>query len=117
MKSGDQQRIYHIKRYCEEISETIHRFGRSFEQFASDKDYFKSVSMSIMQIGELSGGLSDDFKQQTATAVQWGPIKAMRNMFAHGYASMEPEIIWETAVRDVPALLSFCDKMLEDDHK
>ena len=70
-----------------------------------------------MQIGELSGGLSDGFKQKTILEVQWGPMKAMRNLFAHGYASMDPEIIWETAVHDIPALLKFCNKILADMHE
>lgn len=70
-----------------------------------DRDYFNSVSMSIMQIGELSAGLSTEFKEQPKRQVQWGPVKAMRNMFAHGYASMDAEVIWEAATRDIPALL------------
>lgn len=112
MKSSDSQCICHIERHCEEIAESIQRFGDSFSTFFGDKDYFNSVSMSIMQISELSGGLSEEFKQQTAPSIQWGPIQAMRNIFAHGYASMDPEIIWETAMRDIPALLKFCENIL-----
>jgi uncharacterized protein with HEPN domain len=112
MNSSDVQRLQHIKTYCEDIAETITRFGQDYNAFIQDKDYFKSVSMSIMQIGELSGALSDEFKTKTYSKMQWGAIKGMRNLFAHAYASMNKEVIWESAVRDIPGLLEFCDKML-----
>ena len=37
----------------------------------------------------------------------------MRNMFAHTYVSMGKDVIWETAIRDIPVLLSFCEQTLE----
>ena len=45
--------------------------------FTQDKDYFKSVSMSMMQIGELSAGLSDEFKSETQDQMQWGAMKSI----------------------------------------
>ena len=113
MANCDIQRIHHIKTYCEDIAATITRFGDSFDKFQQDRDFVNSVSMSIMQIGELSAGLSESFKDQTRRQMMWAPIKAMRNMFAHAYASMNKDVIWETAVRDIPALLRFCDNILD----
>jgi uncharacterized protein with HEPN domain len=39
-------------------------------------------------------------------------MKAMRNMFAHGYDLMDKDIIWEVAVTDVPTLKKLCDSMI-----
>lgn len=36
----------------------------------------------------------------------------MRNLVAHSYGSMSRDIIWETAVTDIPALKSFCEEQL-----
>ena len=58
MMSPDLQRIQHIKEYCAAIGKTIERYGNSFEIYAADEDFQRSVSFSILQIGELSGGLS-----------------------------------------------------------
>jgi uncharacterized protein with HEPN domain len=113
MKDIDHQRLIHMKTYCEDIAEAISRFGNSFEIFASDKDFFNSVSMSVMQIGELSVGLSDGFREETKAQMQWGAIRGMRNMFAHAYAAMSKDAIWETATKDIPGLLQFCDRMIE----
>jgi uncharacterized protein with HEPN domain len=109
----DLQRIAHILDYCNEIQKTIDRYGNSFEIFDADADYQRSVSFSILQIGELSGGLSQEFRQRTANRVQWGPMKGMRNLVAHNYGSMSRDIIWETAVTDIPALKAFCEELLE----
>lgn len=96
------------------ISETINRYGDSLEVYLGDVDYQRSVSFCILQIGELSGGLSAEFRRETADRVQWGPMKAMRNLVAHNYGKMDQQIIWETAAVDVPALLRFCEEQLEN---
>ena len=36
----------------------------------------------------------------------------MRNPVAHRYGSMSRDIIWETAVTDIPVLKAFCDEQL-----
>lgn len=112
MMSPDLQRIKHIRDYCVEIQKTISRYGDSFEVYAADADYQRSVSFSILQIGELSGGLSEPYRKETADRVQWGPMKAMRNLVAHNYGKMDQSIIWETATVDIPALLRFCEEQL-----
>lgn len=112
MLSPDLQRLSHIRDYCVEIQNTIERYGKDFSIFDLDHDYQRSISFSIMQIGKLSGGLSDDFRRQTSGRIQWGPIKAMRNLFAHNYGHMDRDIIWETATTDIPVLRIFCNEYI-----
>lgn len=112
MLRPDFQRLEHIRDYCDEIQKTISRYGRSFDKFDQDADYQRSVSFCILQIGELSGGLSAEFRQKTADRIQWGPVKGMRNLVAHSYGSMSRDIIWETAITDIPVLRAFCNEYL-----
>lgn len=112
MLSPDLQRISHIKNYCEEIEKTIQRYGNSFSVFDLDADYQRSVSFCILQIGELAGHLSDAYKLMTAEKINWAPMKGMRNMVAHSYGSMSREIIWQTAIEDIPKLKEFCTEQL-----
>ena len=112
MDNSDVQRIRHIKTYCEDIADAIKCFGNDYESFVANIHYANSVSMSLMQIGELSASLSDEFKDRTRQQVMWAPMKAMRNMFANAYASMNKEVVWETAIKDIPVLLHFCDDVL-----
>lgn len=112
-KSPDLQILEHIRDYCIEIQNSIERYGNSFETFNEDKDYQRSVSFCILQIGELSSKLSQEYKEKTRNRIQWGPIKGMRNLVAHNYGSMSREVIWETAFNDIPVLKEFCEEQLE----
>ncbi len=114
MLSPDLQRIAHIRDYCIEIGATIDRYGNSFEIFEKDTDYQKSVSFSILQIGELCGKLSEDFRKETAGMIPWAAIRGMRNFFAHNYGSMSRSEIWKTAIKDIPPLLEFCEQTLRN---
>ena len=98
----DLQRIRHMRDYCIEIEKTIARYGKEFGRFDTDADYQRSISFSILQIGELSSGLSAEYQEATSGKMQWGAIKGMRNMVAHNYGNMDRKIIWETAVTDIP---------------
>ncbi len=39
MQQRDAQRIEHILNYCLDIETAIARFGQSYEEFVSDKDF------------------------------------------------------------------------------
>jgi len=115
MIDRDYQIIFHIMTYCVDIARSIERFGTDYNTFMSDKDYFNSVSMCLMQIGELSGRLSDEFKDSTQNQIPWGLVRNMRHRFAHAYDSMEINTIWETATEDIPHLHSFCKCILNQE--
>ena len=112
MMQPDLQRLAHILDYCSEIEKTIQRYGNDFDIFDSDADYQRSIAFCILQIGELSGRLSAEYRQATAKQIQWGPMKGMRNLVAHSYGSMSRSIIWETAITDIPVLKEFCEEQL-----
>lgn len=112
MLSPDFQRLERIRDYCDEIQKTVARYGQSFETFDADADYQRSVAFCILQIGELAGGLSEEYRRKTASRIQWGPIKGMRNLVVHSYGNVDRNILWDTAVTDIPALKDFCKEQL-----
>lgn len=57
--------------------------------------------MNIMQIGELTKNLSDDFKESTKQIIPWKQIYDTRCRFAHGYRLMAKSEIWDTAINDI----------------
>lgn len=50
----DAQILAHILEYCNRVEKTLSRFGRNFDIFLEDQDYMDSVSMNLLQIGELA---------------------------------------------------------------
>lgn len=114
MNSGDRQRLMHIRTYCKDVAGFVERFGKDYQIFTLDRAYFSAVSMCILQIGELANGLSDEYREETKDEMQWGMVRGMRNWLAHAYADMDENVVWETAIHDIPRLMEFCDEALTE---
>ena len=71
----DAQILAHILEYCNRIEKTLSRFGREFDVFLDDQDYMDSVSMNLLQIGELAGKFSYAYVQKTKPQMDWRAIK------------------------------------------
>lgn len=71
----DAQILAHILEYCNRVEKTLSRFGREFDVFLEDQDYMDSVSMNLLQIGELAGKFSDAYVQETKPQMDWRAIK------------------------------------------
>ena len=103
--------LRHMIRYCGEIEEARERFGDSFNSLQADALYRNAVAMSIMQIGELTTHLTDDFKA-TYNGMPWQDIKGMRNIAAHHYGKFDVQQLWETITIDIPELKEYCNEIL-----
>ena len=99
--------IEKIIRYCRQIEDAHLRFDWSFEKFKNDSLYHNAVCMCLMQIGELSNHLSENFKS-THNNIPWNAIRGMRNIVAHEYGNIDFEIVWETASIEIKDLCNFC---------
>lgn len=104
--------LEHMIAYCNQIEETVDRFGNEYALFASDAIYRNAAALCILQIGELVGKLTDEFRD-AHPAVPWRQIKAMRNIVAHSYGTVDPETTWEIITEDIPELKRYCSVILE----
>ena len=75
----------------------------SFEEFAGDPRRLRSVAFSLMVLGEAAAGLPDEVRA-AAPEVPWPLLRGMRNRIVHEYFHLDPEIVWDTATVDLPAL-------------
>jgi len=112
MNDRDIDILEHIVRYCGEIGEAKDRFGDSLETLQSDSLYRNAVAMCILQIGELSTHLSDDFKA-AHSEMPWQDMKGMRNIAAHHYSKFDVIKLWETITEDIPHLRAYCENILK----
>ena len=112
MNSRDIIILKKIIQHSEEIEKTIVRLNITQDNFANDFVAKNAVSMCILQIGELVGKLSDDFKEKN-NAMPWRDIKAMRNIAAHNYGEIDVDILWETITGDIPSLKKYCQNFTE----
>jgi uncharacterized protein with HEPN domain len=97
-----------IVKYANQISETISRFDLDFDKFEKDHVMKNAISMCLLQIGELAGKLTDDFRAEY-NQMPWRDIVSIRNRAAHNYGTMDTNILWYIATRDIPALKKYCE--------
>ena len=104
--------VQKIIKYCNDIEKLLQMFGTSFEDFNSNFACQYACGMCIIQIGELTTRLSDEFKNQYSK-IAWNQIKALRNIHAHDYESVRFDVIWEILTKDIPALKKSLQEILE----
>ena len=112
-QNRDLSIIKHIQEYCDRIHEAVAFFGDNYEVFERNNIYKDAVALSILQIGELSGVLTDEFKEKY-NAMPWRQIKALRNIVAHRYGTIDPVIVWEIIKEDIPELEAYCRQIQEE---
>ena len=112
MRTKNIDIVRNIESYCKDIENTVNRFGKDQNVFENDVDYRNSICMSLLQIGELTGHLSEEFREATKESVYWPAIKGMRNVFAHDYGAIDYNRVWDTVNEDIPLLLEFCQKTI-----
>ena len=103
----DRDIIEHILRYCEQIEAAHADFDESRERFNESTTYQNAISMCILQIGELVGRLSDEFKEAN-TSIPWHKIRGMRNYVAHEYGSIDLDVVWYVATNSIQEVKEFC---------
>lgn len=109
MKDRDYSILKHIIEYCNKLEE--YAKGMSYEEFSNSELHKDACALCILQIGELVYNLTDDFKNAHSN-IPWKQIRAMRNIVAHHYGSVDTEIVWEVMETDIPNLKEFCEQMI-----
>ena len=101
-----------IIHYADQITLTIENLTLDFEKLEADFIAKNALSMCILQIGELAGRLTEDFKIKYPE-MPWQNIKAMRNIAAHNYGEFDDLVLWETVTNDIPELKAYCEKIIK----
>ena len=113
MKSRDEIVLTKIVQYIDEIAYTINTLKLNAESLSDNFIAKNALAMCVLQIGELVGHLSDEFKE-THTDVPWHKIRAMRNIAAHNYGNFDLDVLWEVVTESVPDLKVYCQDILAE---
>jgi len=107
----DTNIIKHIVEHIENAINAQKRFGNDIKIFVADKDYFNSVCMSLLQIGELAHHLTTKFTVKHSD-IPWKNIIGLRNVVVHGYGQLDAETVWATLTDDIPELYQKCKAII-----
>lgn len=111
-----------LNRDIEIIKVMVDRTERiiSLTKNVNNKDYINNIDLqelvcfNILQIGELSNSLSDDFKRKH-NKIPWKQIYGMRNIIVHGYGSVEHDIVFNTSKNSIPDLNKKLNAIIKKD--
>ncbi len=78
--------------------------GRSLEQLVSDEAISDAALFNLQVIGEAVNKLPDEARVLFTEAHRSAPAR-LRDLIAHHYFALDPDIVWEVACRHIPALL------------
>lgn len=111
LNQKDHGTLLLIEKHCNRILSKIQNLD--FETFEADDDLKEIVCFNLLQIGELAKNLSDDFIKNHAK-VPWKQIKGLRDKVAHGYGTLNLDLIYNTSKEEIPELLDYCQTILND---
>jgi uncharacterized protein with HEPN domain len=98
-----QERIALIRSWTDDLSE---------EAFISNPLVRDATALSLMVIGETSGRLLEATRNK-APEIPWISIRSLRNRIAHGYETVDHQLVWQIIRSDLPELGAAIGRLLQ----
>lgn len=95
----DVARLGHIAEACDRVV----RYTAGGRASLADERTYDAALRCLTIIGEALGALGDDTYARLSSVPPHLP-KAQRNLIVHEYWRIDPEVVWATVERHVPAL-------------
>jgi uncharacterized protein with HEPN domain len=86
----------------------------TFDEFCNDDMRQSAVLHKLIIIGEATAHLTDEFNH-LHPATPWVDMIDFRNYAVHAYFSVKWEIIWHTAIEEVPPLCQQVEEILRNE--
>ncbi len=83
------------------------------DSFYNDQKTFDAVLMNFIVIGEMTGRISDSFKENRPE-IEWHEIRGFRNIVAHNYFGVDPEEVWAIITKHLPQLKSQLSEIVDN---
>lgn len=112
MSDKDRQTVCRMLEYCVAIELRRNEHKIDEQLFMTESAYADMILMPLVQIGELAGQLSIEFRADN-DSIPWQSIKDFRNLIVHDYDGLNRQWAWNDLQADIPQLALFCKKYLE----
>ena len=100
MTRGDEHRIADILEAATKLS---HRLAISYEDWLADEDLRLVTERLLEVIGEAARAMSTEGRA-ARPAIDWTGLIGLRNVLVHAYHRIQPELLWQAATIDIPAV-------------
>jgi uncharacterized protein with HEPN domain len=105
-------RLRHMLDHAREAIEMCQ--NRTKEDLHQDRQFNLALVRLLEIIGEAANRVPPPERVWYAD-IPWAEIVSMRNRLIHGYDTVDFDILWEIATRDLPALVAVLEKSLQPD--
>lgn len=106
----DKSSLIDILNSCESIARFINNKLKG--DFYNDEILQEAVMRKIEIIGEATNRISDDLKNLYPD-LPWKKMKAIRNILIHMYDELDLDIVWDTAVNDIPIVKNRIEEIIQ----
>jgi uncharacterized protein with HEPN domain len=110
MPPEDRIRLLHMLEAAEAVAGFI--AGRDRAALDTDRMLLFALVRAVEVLGEAATRVSAETRSAVPT-VPWSKITAMRNRLVHAYFDIDRDILWRTAVEEIPALRLLLQEMIE----
>ncbi len=109
-----------ISGHCGKIQEYLLVAG-NIDGFMCNEMIMDAVALRVLAIGELVKRLSQSFREEAKEIekgmgiepqTNWKGLAGIRDFVAHEYDNLDFEVIYDTALLEIPQLKSICDYLL-----
>lgn len=104
-------RLVHILTAIDAIQALLN--GKSAKNFADDFPLRLAVERALEIICEASRRIPNDIKAQQQ-AIDWQRMIDFGNLLRHAYHRIEPQIVFDVAERELPALKAFAERVMRE---
>jgi len=87
--------------------------GFDFETFSKDDKTQFAVIRALEIIGEASKKIPDKIKTSYSD-ITWREIAGMRDKLIHDYFGVDIDVVWKTAVEDIPSIFNSLNRIKQD---
>jgi uncharacterized protein with HEPN domain len=85
--------------------------GTQAEAFLHDRVRMRALERMLELVGEAARRITPEF-QAAHPQIEWRRIIGQRNLLAHEYGRIRPELLYRTAKDDTPRLIAVLERIL-----
>jgi uncharacterized protein with HEPN domain len=97
---------------CKKVTRFVGASGR--DEFLANELVYDAVIRNLEILGEAAKHIPDDVRARMP-GVAWREIAGLRDWLAHGYFTLNPDILWTAINVEVPLLLPTLEGFKEED--
>ena len=83
------------------------------QEFLEDLDLFRIAERELEIAGQIAKDLDEATLAEIGANLNWKGLKGLRDVLAHAYSSVRPEVIWHAASVDIAQFVGPVEKYLK----